>query len=336
MLFPGPHVDTLPQLNGASDQTRAIVSTLIYYDLFAFPPSSTELERFAHRSGSDGHFGEHDVTPDSQWWSSREGYWFLKGHEHLIARREEMREASCRKLAKARRLARALQVIPGVRLIGVTGSLSMHSSVPEDDIDLLIITASGKLWTTRALVLGVLWGAGVKRPDDDRAIHPDQVCANIFLQEDDLKIPDHNIFIAHEICQMLPLVGPEVYYRFVQANTWVNEYLPQWHGRDEVWEDRDSLRLLRRLGELVLGGFIGRRLEASLMRRQMARIRHKHARGHNVGVKVSATQLRFHPRDLSDYVVANFEARWSSVQSKDDSVHPRDEVADETGPRTYP
>jgi hypothetical protein len=336
MLSVQPLPPPLPHLNGAGDQARAIVSTLIYFDLFAFPPTSAEIERFAHRSGSDGHLSERDLVAESAWWSSREGYFFLKGREDLYARRAEMVDVSARKLIKARRLARLLQVVPGIRFIGVTGSLSMESSLAEDDIDFLVITARGRLWLTRALVLAALWAIGVKRADDGRSEHPDQVCANIFLQEDDLKIRDHNLFIAHEICQMLPLLGPTGYQHFLQANAWVCEYLPQWHPPAIVWEDRDSLRFLRRLGELALGETLGRRLEELVMRRQIARIENKHARGHNVGVMLSPTQLRFHPRDLSEYVVKAFDTRWNAIQSNGHSVHEPAHTVDEPLRRTRP
>lgn len=320
MLSAQPLPHPLPHLNGAGDQTCAIVSTLIYYDLFAFPPSSAELVRFAHRVGSDGHFSQSDLVAESAWWSSRDGYWFLKGREDLTVMRAQMTRASSFKLSKARKWARLLQIVPGVRFIGVTGSLSMESAVAEDDIDLLVVTARDRLWSTRALVLAALWACGVKRADDGHPEHPDRVCANIFLQEDDLAIRDRNIFIAHEICQMLPLLGPAVYRRFVQANRWVAEYLPQWEPPTAIWEDRRPLRQVQRLGEVALGGPVRRFLEQELMRRQIARIKQKHARGHNVGVRLSSTQLRFHPRDLSLHIVQAFEAHWNSVQSNGHSA----------------
>jgi hypothetical protein len=49
------------------------------------------------------------------------------------------------------------------------------------------------------------------------------------------------------------------------------------------------------------------------MQRQLTRIQAKHARGHNANVKVTRTQLRFHARDLSDYVISTFNARWDEL-----------------------
>jgi len=304
----------LPPLNGADEQERAIVSTLLYYDLFAYPLRADELVRFVHRDEAAPCLALGDIAPASAWWSSSDGYWFLRGREHLVNLRAERQRVSTKKLAHARRWARSLQGVPGVRFIGVTGSLSMHSATPEDDIDLLIITARGRLWLTRALMLMALWAMRVKRADDGHPQHPNQACANIFLSEDDLTLPDHNLFIAHEICQILPLLGPQTYQRFLDANNWVRGFLPQWKAAASTWQDRRDLRWLQRAVEVTLKP-AGDALEREAMRRQLTRIQSKHARGHNPDVRLSPTQLRFHPRDISRTIVGEFEARWNALNA---------------------
>ena len=304
----------LPPLDGADEQERAIVSTLLYYDLFAYPLRADELVRFVHRDQAAPRLAPRGLAPASEWWSSSDGYWFLRGREHLVNLRAERQRVSTAKLAHARRWARFLQCVPGVRFIGVTGSLSMHSATLEDDIDLLIITAGGRLWLARALVLTALWAMRVKRADDGQLEHPNQACANIFLSEDDLALPDHNLFIAHEICQILPLLGPQAYQRFLNANNWVRGFLPQWGPAASMWQDRRDLRWLRHTLEATLMP-VGDLLEHEAMHRQLTRIQGKHARGHNPDVKLSPTQLRFHARDISQYIVGEFEARWNALNA---------------------
>ena len=304
----------LPPLNAADERERAIVSTLLYYDLFAYPLRADELVRFAHRVDASPRLTRRDIAPASDWWSSSDGYWFLRGRDDLVGLRADRQRVSTTKLAHARRWARSLQCVPGVRFIGITGSLSMHSATPEDDIDLLIIAARGRLWLTRALVLTALWAMHVKRADDGHSEHPNQACANIFMSEDDLALPDHNLFIAHEICQMLPLLGPDVYQRFLEANDWVRDFLPQWEPATLTWQDRRDLRWLQRAAEATLKP-VGDTLERESMRRQLGRIQGKHARGHNPDIKLSPTQLRFHPRDISHTIVGQFEARWNALNA---------------------
>ncbi len=303
---------TLPPLNGAHARERAIVATLLYYDLFAFPLRADEVVRFAHAPAA---LTVQELPRSGEWWESREGYWFLRGREQFIARRTELQHASASKLERAKKYAQLLQIIPGVRSIGVTGSLAMESAVPEDDIDFLIITAKNRLWLTRALVLSALMAWGVKRPDDGRTEYPNLICANIFLSENDLYIPDENLFIAHEICQMLPLLGESTYRNFLDANGWVKKFLPQWKSASVEFQDRAVWRNTQRAFDLAFANAIGMRVEQELARRQLKRIESKHARGHNTNVKITPTQLRFHARDLSDYVVNTFNARWDALNT---------------------
>ncbi|HZQ09784.1 MAG TPA: hypothetical protein VFD70_24620 [Anaerolineae bacterium] len=308
----------LPPLDGAPDRDRAIVATLLYYDLFAFPLRAEELVRFAHNANtaqhvSNGHITTNDLPQRAEWWDSSDTFWFLKGRDDLIRRRAELAAASRDKLARARKYARLLQLIPGVRFIGITGSLAMESAIPEDDIDFLIIASRNRLWLTRALVLSALLAWGVKRPDDGRSAYPNLICANIFLSEGDLHIPDENLFIAHEICQMMPLLGESTYHAFLDANYWVRQFLPQWQPVSVEFQDRAGWRRAQRVFEFAFGERIGARLDRELAQRQLQRIESKHARGHNTNVKITPTQLRFHARDLSDYIVNTFDARWRAL-----------------------
>lgn len=309
-MFTVQNAPPLPPLNGAPPRDRAIVATLLYYDIFSFPLRAQELVRFAHHSLAD------DVPPQGEWWDSHDAFWFLKGRAHYIERRAQLTNASVEKLQRARKFARLLQIVPGVRFIGVTGSLAMSSAVPEDDIDLLVIAAKNRLWLTRALVLSALMAWGVKRPDDGRDEYPNLICANIFLSENDLYVPDENLFIAHEICQMLPLLDEKTYHNFLDANEWVKNFLPQWKPAHVEFQDRASFRNAQRAFELAFANGIGTRIDQELARRQLKRIESKHARGHNTNVKITPTQLRFHARDLSDYVVNTFNARWSAISEQ--------------------
>lgn len=312
-MIQSPAPLSLPSLCGAPARDRAIVATLLYYDLFSFPLRADEVVRFVHRQCHAEDILMRDVAQHSAWWDSRDAFLFLRGRDALIQRRAELQAASVQKLERAHKYARLLQLVPGVRFIGVTGSLAMESAVLEDDIDFLVITQSHRLWLTRALVLAALMAWGVKRPDDGRTEYPNLICANIFLSENDLYVPDENLFIAHEICQMLPLLGEKTYRDFLNANAWVKHFLPQWKPASVEYQDRASFQNAQRAFELAFANGIGARLENELARRQLKRIESKHARGHNTNVKLTPTQLRFHARDLSDYVVNTFNARWDAL-----------------------
>jgi len=56
-----------------------------------------------------------------------------------------------------------------------------------------------------------------------------QICANLYLDETALALSKakHNLYTAHEVTQVLPIVNKHyIYERFLSANFWVKQYLP--------------------------------------------------------------------------------------------------------------
>jgi D-beta-D-heptose 7-phosphate kinase/D-beta-D-heptose 1-phosphate adenosyltransferase len=113
--------------------------------------------------------------------------------------------------------------------MAVTGSLAMENSSEESDIDLMIVTKKGFLWTTRALtylMIGI-FGVGVRKPHDSN--QKDKLCLNIWLDESDLIWPkkDRNLYTAHEIAQTVPLVNKcNAYEKFIYQNKWILDFWP--------------------------------------------------------------------------------------------------------------
>jgi len=153
-----------------------------------------------------------------------------------------------------RAYVKLINLFPQIKLVGLSGSISMMNAGPEDDIDLFIITARKKLFTGRfiALVLAQLLGLRRKREQDviasDRrergnlkkeiassSLTPrndkvaDKVCLNLFFDEKNLKVPrfKQTLFVGHEVLQMKPVINKNyTYERFLEANKWVFGLFP--------------------------------------------------------------------------------------------------------------
>jgi len=116
------------------------------------------------------------------------------------------------------------KLIPWVKLVALTGARAMNNAVPDDDIDLMIITAKNRLWLTR-LILTILLFPWLRR---GRKISR-RLCLNLWLDETALAIKPQNLFTAHEICQARPLFERDkLYQRFISANLWVKTCLANW------------------------------------------------------------------------------------------------------------
>jgi hypothetical protein len=114
-------------------------------------------------------------------------------------------------------------------MIGITGALAMGNASEESDIDLLLITKKGALWTTRLITLFLLALFGIKTRRYGNREEKDKLCLNVWLDEGSLiwGKKDRNIYTAHEICQIKPLFDKEnTFERFLFANKWIEEYWP--------------------------------------------------------------------------------------------------------------
>lgn len=89
-----------------------------------------------------------------------------------------------RKYRKARHWARALRCAPGVRMIAVGNALGYGNGRDEGDIDLVIVTAPGRLWTARLVVVALL-KLFRQRPGEHGR---DALCPSFFLTTEALNL----------------------------------------------------------------------------------------------------------------------------------------------------
>jgi D-beta-D-heptose 7-phosphate kinase/D-beta-D-heptose 1-phosphate adenosyltransferase len=198
-------------------------TSVIYHNIFDYPLNFSDLIKWSSDKSLDNYSMEKvNIT-------HKNGFYFLEGREGLIYKRALRKRISAKKIKIAKKAAGLLSLIPGIKMIAVTGSLAMENSSEESDIDLMIITKNGLLWTTRALtylMIGI-FGIGVRKPNDSN--QKDKLCLNIWLDESDLIWPkkDRNLYTAHEIAQTVPLINKDkTYQKFIYQNKWVLDFWP--------------------------------------------------------------------------------------------------------------
>ncbi len=195
--------------------------SVYYHNIFDFPLSFQDLVKW--RANETLILGNESAIVQ------KSGYFYIEGTEGIIYKRLLRERISAKKLLLAKKAAWLISIIPTVKMIAVTGSLAMQNASPDSDIDLMIVTGNKRLWLTRLITYGVLKMAGlaVRKPGSSK--EKDALCLNIWLDENDLgwKKASRNLYSAHEIAQIIPLVNKnKTYEKFLSKNRWILNYWP--------------------------------------------------------------------------------------------------------------
>lgn len=198
---------------------RDIVQAVTYADVFDFPLTAPEIRRSLRSAAtiSDVQAALSGPRLVPAILGQRQGYYFLVGRAGIIDVRQRRTRASAKLWPQAHHFGRQLARLPFVRMVAVTGALAVDNSEADDDIDYLVITAPSRLWLTRALAILL-----VKHAARQGVL----ICPNYFLSERALALAEQDLFAAHELAQMVPLAGFDVYQRMLVLNSWAASYLP--------------------------------------------------------------------------------------------------------------
>lgn len=164
------------------------------------------------------------------------GYYFLKKRQQIVNKRLDNFQSSKKHINRLKVILIFLKLIPTIKLIGLSGGLSLMNASKKDDIDLFVITTKNRLWLTRFLILSLLDLLGVRRKKGDSKLKSaGKICTNILLEEDKIKQGKKDIFLAHEILQMKVLFQKDnIYTKYLEQNNWVFKYLPNWKSSESI------------------------------------------------------------------------------------------------------
>jgi predicted nucleotidyltransferase len=217
------YTDSTKKEGGYKNLTIQEKTSVTYHNLFDYPLSFSDLIKWtSNKSIGNSQGKEINVI-------RKNNFYFLEGREGLIYKRLLRKRISAKKNKIAKKAANILSFIPWIKMIAVTGSLAMENASEESDIDLMVVTKKGLLWTTRifSYLLINLFGIQTRKPNDSN--QKDKLCLNIWLDEGDLiwSKKDRNLYTAHEIAQIVPLVNKDnTYEKIIYQNKWILNFWP--------------------------------------------------------------------------------------------------------------
>lgn len=271
-----PNVDSLE---------RAILYAVVYADIYRYPLTLDEITRYL--VGVEATVDEvgtalQTLNYDDGPLVCRDGYVMLRDAKDLVGLRRRRERIARQMWPRALSYGQAIARLPFVRMVAVTGALTMGNVESGDDIDYFIVTEPGRVWLSRFFV--VQW---VVRLAERQGV---EVCPNYLISSDALVMEERDLFHAHELVQMVPIHGMDTYRAFRAANEWALRFLPNATDAPRIEpmpEKLDRFSVPRKVSERLLRTPPGTWLD----RREMVRMQAKLIK-ENDGNEVEVTPNR--------------------------------------------
>ncbi len=301
---------------------RAIVRTLLYFELFSHPLTAREIWQFAHVESSEPTLhpaGESFETFQEKLQLLVEkgavfqfGDFFQTQHQaEWVERRRDSNRRADAFLPKAQRMARFIARFPYIRAVFVSGSLSKHSMKPDSDVDFFLITTPGRLWLARTLL--VLFKKIFLFNSHK------YFCVNYFIDTQHLVIEEQNLFTATEIVTLLPMYGGDWYQAFCRENHWAWQQYPHAASRPVHDVPTSARSWFKRNAEWLLGGVFGDWLDSRAMhltvRFWRKKFNHLDDNTFNVALKSRRHVSKHHPLYFQKKVLEHLSVRMQEMKA---------------------
>ena len=237
------------------------------------------------------------------------GLLVLAGREELVARREQGTAQTEALLERHRRVLAAVATLPFIRMVGFSGGTAHRNPGTKPDIDLFVIAARGRAYTTYALLFLATKVTGTRQI----------VCPNYLIDESELRIAyHHDLFTAHQLVSVRPASGGATYQAFCQANAdWVRAFFPGFQPREG--EAALGWPRLQRAAELALtpAAPLVERLCRFALR---VHLRRRAARAPQGDVVLADGILKLHLSDYRRRVLARFAKQLETLRARLDGA----------------
>ena len=291
-----------------------VLKSLLYFDIFQYPLTAAELKALHQIKNSNSEeisLALNRLLENRRIHQHGEFYQLPEAPSYAD-RRKSGNQLAVQRMQRALQRSRLVAAFPFVKAVMVSGSLSKNYMEAGSDIDFFIITAPGRLWVTRTLLIAFkkifLFNS-----------HKD-FCLNYFIDTDHLEIEDKNIFTATEVAFLLPTHNPALYKDFRAANTWADAYYPN-HGLRCLEQcAKVEQGMFKRLGEWLLKGRLGEALDARFMRLTMGRwqkkFTHLEPSRFEVAMRSRKYVSKHHPSAFQDRVIGKLQSKQQELEQK--------------------
>ena len=299
---------------GINTVETAILRTILYGDVFNFPMTPAEIHHFLiHDTPLSLNIIQETLNSSAylaQVLCITDTYITCGGREDLIAIRQQREQATRNLWSDIQRYGYRLARLPFVRMVAITGALAMRNGQETDDFDYLLVTEPGRVWMARAFaILLVRYGK----------LRGVTVCPNYVLAANALEQNRQDLYIAHEIVQMIPIYGFTIYDAMRDQNQWAAEHLSNAETpfyQETEWQHGRLWRVVKSSVECLLSGKLGSVLEEWERKRKIRQFQ-KDLQSVNSSAKLDETQVKGHFKDYGHLVLREYQHRLAQYELED-------------------
>ncbi len=319
-----------------NQQNKGILETIVWFDIFEWPLTSVELQKYAQLENSDEE-APHNAIENFN------GFYFLKNRSRttpiatlnnaeIVKKRILRQKIAIKKIKIGGLAAKILSFVPFIRMVAICNDLAYFNAPSESDIDFFVVVKSGRIWTTRFLTTVILfvfrlWRHGKKIKN--------RICLSFFITDNNLSLEEiaykDDVYLKFWVLQILPLLDKDsAYQNFLKENSWATKDFPGFFRNLPSQKIEIETKILQIFFEKILEGRLGNFLEKILKSFQLKIMaRKKPARrlvrrspngeGGSLGedgkkdVIISDEILKFHENDRRKYFRNIFQKKLKEI-----------------------
>lgn len=288
---------------------EGILYALSYADIYDYPLTLPQLHRYL--IGIPASLTEVKAVIGNTSWSRKniskqDKYYMLPGREYLVEIRKRRVAIAESMWDRAWYFALRIARIPFVRMVALTGALTMNNVDSSDDFDYFIVTERDHLWLARFLIVQLIVKPAL--------LYGEEVCPNYIVTDRAFALDsqNHDLYHAHELAQMVPMYGYNLYEKMRKANAWSFKFLPNAVGAPgEPEVNARDVKSTVKLSEKLLHFAAGKWFE----QREMSRMENQLVTPDvNNEVLVTPDQCKGHVGAHQKYTRMAFEMRIKSLK----------------------
>lgn len=306
----GIHAPVKQTLN---ETERAVLRTLVYFDIFRHPLREEELLRFLSTDCPDRTCVRTALGAllDGGLLVREGGHYALRDVGEAVRERTTAEARARKRMHRARHMSRLIAAFPFVRGVMLSGSMSKGVLAEDGDIDYFVITEPGRLWLARTLLIAFKKAVLLNSRRN--------FCVNYLVDTSHLAIEDRNLFTATEVMTLIPMQGRSTCAAFFAANAWAANHLPN-AGRPGTEQLHDPHGPLKRFAERLLGGGMGDELDEWCMLRTKDHWRRKFPEFDAARFELALRSRRYvskhHPRNFQERVLTAFDQGLAAFEQR--------------------